>query len=120
MRNLSFLYALRREVVRNDNGTLIGATALPEGLYTPFGVRWFGTVFCIQIISHPYYNFYTPFGVRWFGTGLDMHGLVRSAKRFLYALRREVVRNPTPVDGSLTSTFGRPLHARLARVSTRS
>ncbi len=40
--------------------------------------------------------------------------------KFLYALRREVVRNPTPVDGSLTSTFGRPLHARLARVSTRS
>jgi len=38
--------------------------------------------------------FYTPFGVRCFGTG-DLDGAVRSALQtaFLYALRREVLRN---------------------------
>jgi len=37
--------------------------------------------------------------------------------RFLYALRREVVRNPTPFREALTSRYGRPLHARLTRGS---
>ena len=89
-----FLYALRREVVRNWDAS-------------------------VRQLAHE--CFYTPFGVRWFGTSAE-YGDDRpsSGAVFLYALRREVVRNPTPVDGSLTSTFGRPLHARLARVSTRS
>jgi hypothetical protein len=39
---------------------------------------------------------------------------------FLYALRREVVRNPTPLRGSLTSTFVGLLHARAIGASIRS
>ena len=89
-------------------------------------------------------RFYTPFGVRCFGTGYFKRAGRTMMIRFLYALRREVLRNsdavffnrvsddgayalrrevlrnPTPVDGSLTSRFGRLLHARPTRASTRS
>ena len=73
----------------------------------------------MKIVTLELKSFYTPFGVRWLGTW--RHNVSTGVPaQFLYALRREVVGNPTPVDGSLTSTFGRPLHARLTRVSTRS
>jgi len=36
-----FLYALRREVVRNV--FLVEKPIGEDGFYTPFGVRWFGT-----------------------------------------------------------------------------
>ena len=39
-----------------------------------------------------YEGFYTPFGVRWFGTGASL-GVSALQAAFLYALRREVVRN---------------------------
>jgi len=39
---VTFLYALRREVLRNL--TDAGTRALEVGFYTPFGVRCFGTL----------------------------------------------------------------------------
>ena len=63
-----FLYALRREVVRNWSTP----TKAPHGrhcFYTPFGVRWFGTARRDRSGQRePRSRFYTPFGVRWFGT----------------------------------------------------
>ena len=38
-------------------------------------------------------RFYTPFGVRWFGTYVVYELVTRWSVEFLYALRREVVRN---------------------------
>ena len=61
-----FLYALRREVLRNpvpDKCPEVGV----QGFYTPFGVRCFGTL----LLLFPFYV----------------------AAVFLYALRREVLRN---------------------------
>jgi len=62
-----FLYALRREVLRNS---------LPA----------------LRLLAQWLRRFYTPFGVRCFGTcEKPMATTVREA--FLYALRREVLRN---------------------------
>ncbi len=65
--------------------------SVTTGFYTPFGVRCFGTV---PGIEARYYAvcFYTPFGVRCFGT-TDGAASNRELRRFLYALRREVLRN---------------------------
>ena len=89
-----FLYALRREVLRNGTVCLDGDAVHELFLYA---LRREVLRNCLR--SMP----------------LSLAGTV-----FLYALRREVLRNPTPVDGSLTSMFGRPLHARPTRASTRS
>ena len=64
-----FLYALRREVLRNR--------CRPKA--------W-------RSNAYPVACFYTPFGVRCFGTGTEPSGPY-GALEFLYALRREVLRN---------------------------
>ena len=75
-----FLYALRREVLRNGTVCLDGDAVHELFLYA---LRREVLRNCLR--SMP----------------LSLAGTV-----FLYALRREVLRNPTPVDGSLTSMFG--------------
>ncbi len=90
-----FLYALRREVLRNTKTVVtITSEQAQEFLYA---LRR-------EVLRNRAGESLFP----------------ADAVRFLYALRREVLRNPTPVDGSLTSMFGRPLHARPTRASTRS
>ncbi len=64
---------------------------LYDSFYTPFGVRCFGT-WSVIVVSVNHSCFYTPFGVRCFGTTLSRTRGARSL-RFLYALRREVLRN---------------------------
>ena len=84
-----FLYALRREVLRNGASTsspgramcfytpfgvrCFGTGARPrkddhESFYTPFGVRCFGTMSAVVLTTAQVARFYTPFGVRCFGT----------------------------------------------------
>ena len=72
-----------------------------SSFYTPFGVRCFGTVlpnYCS--VRGCMSSFYTPFGVRCFGTravALTAVRRVEIVRRFLYALRREVLRNQIPL-----------------------
>ena len=89
----AFLYALRREVLRNS--TRLGQHS-PRQLLFLYALRR-------EVLRNDALR--------------ERYG---QSQEFLYALRREVLRNPTPVDGSLTSRYGRLLHARPARASTRS
>ena len=54
-------------------------------------------------------GFYTPFGVTWFGTTFPKGELVWY-HGFLYAVWRDVVRNPTTVDGAVSCDDGGGLH----------
>src|SRR5262249_40235366 len=88
-RLLAFLYVLRREVVRNPPSKQESTCG---GFYTPFGVRCGSEpATCAQLVDLR--SFYTPFGVRWFRTVAIGYGVWRLRRRFLYALRREVVPN---------------------------
>ena len=103
--NETFLYALRREVLRNIMSlmVLVGLASL----YTPFGVRCFGTGWDSPSsrsgTAWSWSCFYTPFGVRCFGTytiGFDSY----IGEEFLYALRREVLRNVTITEDEAADT----------------
>ena len=66
-REFAFLYALRREVLRNSRTWWLTRSA-GIGFYTPFGVRRFGTTGTRLSRCPRCRRFYTPFGVRRFGT----------------------------------------------------
>ncbi len=87
-----FLYALRREVLRNVRDKRIVVQGSCRFLYAlrreVLRNSWTSSAPPVRCKC-----FYTPFGVRCFGTGTRCERWRPPCSRFLYALRREVLRN---------------------------
>ena len=96
-----FLYALRREVLRNERTEEDVPVVIDEFLYA-LRREVLRNSCRGRSASTPPRCFYTPFGVRCFGTSRSSPGWSTS-DTFLYALRREVLRNAgrRPVQGRI-------------------
>jgi len=99
-----FLYALRREVLRNLLvGQRVEVLAF-EFLYALRREVLRNMAARISLFEVDLAGFYTPFGVRCFGTVLGERVASRLPEMFLYALRREVLRNsPTSTPCGVSS-----------------